>query len=544
MSAAPDKPSAFAPFRQRTFAILWTAALVANIGTWFRDVANGWTMTEMAPDPSMVALVQAATTLPVFLFSLPAGALADLVDRRRLLLGIQVCLGATSVCLALAATFGLMTPWLLLGLVFAGGLATAFMGPAWQSIVPEVVPREVLRPAVALNSLGVNIARAIGPALGGLIVATSGAALAYWLDAGSYLLIFAALLWWKRPLGVPGLPPEKFGPAMATGLRYASASPDVRRTLFRACMYFVFASAYWALLPLIARQTLNGGAGLYGLLLTSIGGGAVVGALALPRLSGAISGGQIVFAGTLATAGAMLVLATIRDPLAASGALFVAGAAWISVLTSVNVAAQTVLPNWVRARGLAIYIMVFFGSMTFGSLLWGWVAAETTIGQALIIAAGGGLVAGLLALRVKLPKGDGKLMPSMHWPEPALAAGVDHDRGPVMIEIIYRVKAENRAAFLVALKAFSSERRRDGGYRWQVFEDAEDPERVVETFLVPSWLDHLRQHQRVTGEDADLQAKVRAYHEGPELPRVCHLLAVTGLADGVDALKRGAKPTE
>lgn len=271
MTAAPDKPSAFAPFRQRTFAILWTAALVANIGTWFRDVANGWTMTELAPDPAMVALVQAATTLPVFLFSLPAGALADLVDRRRLLLGIQVFLGVTSVCLALAATFGLMTPWLLLGLVFAGGLATAFMGPAWQSIVPEVVPREDLRPAVALNSLGVNIARAIGPALGGLIVATSGAALAYWLDAGSYLLIFAALLWWKRPLGAPGLPPEKFGPAMATGLRYVSASPDVLRTLFRACMFFVFASAYWALLPLIARQTLGGDAGLYGILLTSIG---------------------------------------------------------------------------------------------------------------------------------------------------------------------------------------------------------------------------------------------------------------------------------
>ncbi len=541
MSAASDKPSAFAPFRQRTFAILWTAALVANIGTWFRDVANGWTMTELAPDPAMVALVQAATTLPVFLFSLPAGALADLVDRRRLLLGIQVFLAATSVSLALAATLGLMTPWLLLGLVFAGGLATAFMGPAWQSIVPEIVPREVLRPAIALNSLGVNIARAIGPALGGLIVATSGAALAYWIDAGSYLLILAALIWWKRPNATTGLPPEKLGPAMATGLRYVSASPDMRRTLFRAGMFFVFASAYWALLPLIARQTLNGGAGLYGILLTSIGAGAVLGALVLPRLSGAVSSGQIVFAGTLATAGAMLVLAAIRDPLAASAALFVAGAAWISVLTSVNVAAQTVLPNWVRARGLAIYIMVFFGSMTLGSLLWGQVAAEFGIPAALMVASSAGALAGLAALRVKLPTGDAKLMPSMHWPEPALAGEPDGDRGPVMIEITYRVKAENRAAFLVALKAFSRERRRDGGYRWQVFEDAEDPERVVETFLVPSWLDHLRQHQRVTQEDADLQAKVRSYHEGPELPRVRHLLAVTGLPDGVDALKLGGK---
>lgn len=526
MTETAKKPSAFAPLRERTFAILWTAALIANIGTWFRDVANGWTMTEMAPDPAMVALVQAATTLPVFLFSLPAGALADLVDRRKLLIGIQVFLGATSVCLAIAATLGLMTPWLLLGLVFAGGLATAFMGPAWQSIVPEIVPRDLLRPAVALNSLGVNIARAIGPALGGLIVATSGAALAYWLDAGSYLLILAALLTWKRPAPPSGLPPEKFGPAMATGLRYVSASPDVRRTLFRAGAFFVFASAYWALLPLIARETLEGGAGLYGLLLTSIGAGAVFGAVMLPRISGAVSGCLIVFLGTLATAAAMLTLATIRDGAAASAALFVAGAAWISVLTSVNVAAQTVLPNWVRARGLAIYIMVFFGSMTLGSLVWGGVAGEVGIPTTLMIAAGGAALVGLVALRVNLPKGDGKLMPSMHWPEPALAGDVAQDRGPVMIEITYRVKAENREAFLEALKAFSAERRRDGGYRWQVFEDAEDPELYVEVFLVPSWLDHLRQHQRVTEEDADLQAKVAAFHEGPDPPRVRHLLAV------------------
>lgn len=526
MTEPDSKASAFAPFRQRTFAILWTAALIANIGTWFRDVANGWTMTELAPDPAMVALVQAATTLPVFLFSLPAGALADLVDRRRLLIGIQVFLGATSVCLAVATTTGLMTPWLLLGLVFAGGLATAFMGPAWQSIVPEIVPREVLRPAIALNSLGINIARAIGPALGGLIVAVSGAALAYWLDAGSYLLILAALAWWKRPTAALTLPPEKFGSAMATGIRYVSASPDVRRTLFRAGMFFVFASAYWALLPLIARQTLDGDAGLYGILLTSIGAGAVVGALALPRLSGAVSGGQVVFLGTMATAGSMLVLATIPNSAAASAALFLAGAAWISVLTSVNVAAQTALPNWVRARGLAIYIMVFFGSMTVGALLWGRIAAETTIPSTLMIAAGGSVLAGLIALRVKLPKGDGNLMPSMHWPEPALAADVEHDRGPVMIEITYRVKAENRAAFLRVLKEFSRERRRDGGYRWQVFEDAGDPARIVETFLVPSWLDHLRQHQRVTQEDADLQARVTALHEGPEPPVVRHLLAI------------------
>jgi MFS family permease len=524
MTAEP-RPSAFAPFRHRAFAVLWTATLVANTGTWFRDVANGWLMTDLAPSPTMVALVQAATTLPVFLLSLPAGALADLLDRRWLLVGTQVFMGFVGITLALSVTFELITPWLLLVLVFAAGIGTALMGPAWQSIVPELVPRPVLRPAVALNSLGINIARAIGPAAGGLIVAGAGVALAYWLDAASYILITLALLLWKRPQPASTLPPERFAPAMATGVRYILANTGIQRTLLRAAAFFIFGSAYWALLPLIARQTLAGDASLYGALLTSIGAGAVTGAFVLPRLSRVFSANTLILAGTLLTATAMAAIPLVPDPLTAMAGLFVAGAAWITILTTLNVTAQTLLPDWVRARGLAIYITVFFGSMTFGSLLWGRMAEFTSISAAMLLAAAGSALTGLLAALVRLPDGEPDLTPSMHWPEPALQGEIAGERGPVAIEIRYRVRAHNRAAFLATLRELSAERRRDGGYGWQVYEDTENAEIFIELFFAPSWLDHLRQHSRVTNEDADVQARVRAFHEDTSPPRVRHWVA-------------------
>lgn len=520
-----SRPSAFAPFRHRAFLVLWTAALVANTGTWFRDVANGWLMTDLAPSPTMVALVQAATTLPVFLLSLPAGALADLLDRRWLLICIQIFIGCVGITLALSVTFGLITPGLLLALVFAAGIGTALVGPAWQSVVPELVPRPILRPAVALNSLGVNIARAIGPAIGGVIVAGAGAALAYWLDAASYILITLALLWWKRPKPGATLPPERFAPAMGTGVRYVLANPGIQKTLFRAATFFIFGSAYWALLPLIARQTLAGDATLYGALLTSIGAGAVTGAFLLPRLTRTFSPNTIILTGTLLTAAAMAAIPLVPYPVAAMTGLYIAGAAWIAVLTTLNVTAQTNLPDWVRARGLAIYITVFFGSMTFGSLLWGRTAEFTGIPMALLLAAGGSALTGLLAALVKLPESDPDLTPSMHWPEPATQGVVAGERGPVAIEIRYHVRAQNRAAFLTTLLELSAERRRDGGYGWQVYEDTEDAETFIELFFAPSWLDHLRHHQRVTKEDADVQARVLAFHEGPEPPQVRHWVA-------------------
>lgn len=524
LAAAPAKPGAWAPLKHRAFLVIWLAVLVSNTGTWVRDVASGWLMTELAPSPLLVSLVQAATTLPVFLLSLPAGALADIVDRRRLLLAVQVILLGVGLTLALTAQSGEMTPTLLLLLVLAGGIGAALSGPAFQAIVPELVERSELRPAVALNSLGINIARAIGPALGGLIVATAGVAAAYFVDAASYVLVIAAFLWWRRAARSSELPPEAFLPAMRTGVRYVAASPELRRVLLRAGAFFLFASAYWALLPLIARERLGGDASYYGILLASIGAGAVAGALLLPKLK--LLGGTLVLAGSLATAGVIAGLALSGDRILAPVLLFVAGFAWIAVLTSLNVAAQTVLPDWVRARGLAVYLTVFFGAMTAGSASWGTIAQTTSIEIALLVAAGGGVVIGFLAARlVPLPAGEDDLAPSMHWPEPARAGPIQGERGPVLITITYRIDPAERRSFLEALHGLRQARERDGGFGWRVMEDAEDLARFEEVFFTASWLEHLRQHQRVTVADAELQARVGAFHQGDRPPAVRHLLA-------------------
>lgn len=529
-AAGSAAPGAWAPLRNRVFLAIWLAALVSNTGTWVRDVASGWLMTDLSPSPLLVSLVQAATTLPVFLLSVPAGALADIVDRRRLLITVQSGLLVVGAALTLSAHLGLMSPGLLLVLILVAGAGAALSGPAFQAIVPEVVGRGELRSAVALNSLGLNISRAIGPALGGLIVATAGVAAAYLFDAISYLAVVGVFLLWRRPARTSDLPPESFLPAMRAGLRYAAGSRALGRVLLRAGGFFLFASAYWALLPLIARERLMVDAAGYGVLLAAIGAGAVAGAVALPKLK--LPGHVLVPGGTLVTALVTLVLALVQDRWAATGALAVAGAAWIAVLTTLNVAAQSTLPDWVRARGLAVYLMVFFGAMTAGSTVWGLVAQGAGIDLALVIAAIGGSLAGLaLARLVKLPSGTDDLTPSRHWPDPASAAPVPGDRGPVLVTITYRIDPADRHAFLEAIRDLARIRRRDGAFGWRVLEDAEDPTRFEEIFFAASWLEHLRHHRRVTRADADLQARVNRFHKGDTPPAVRHLVG----ADSRDA---------
>jgi MFS family permease len=527
-SAASMGPatSPWSPFRHATFTVLWTATVVANIGAWMYSAASGWLMTSLNPDPFIVSMVQVATTLPMFLFALPAGALADIVDRRKLLIAVEIAVTAVSAIFAAIVWLGLATPGNLLLFTFLIGVGGALAAPAWQSIVPQLVPKEDLHPAVAANSVGVNVSRAVGPALGGVIVAKLGIAAPFWFNAVSNLGIIAALLWWHPPQkGTRHLPVERFGSAIRAGFRHARNNPHLRATLIRGAAFFLFASAYWALLPLVARNQIAGGPDLYGFLLGAIGAGAVGGAFALPWLKAKLGPDRLVAAGSIGTAVAMGLFGLARDPATGISASVIAGVSWIAVLSSLNVSAQVALPEWVRGRGLAMFVTTFFGAISLGSAIWGQFAGMAGLPAAHFMAAAGALAAIPLTWRWKLQTGAGiDLTPSMHWPAPIVAHDVEQDRGPVLVTVEYRIAPQDREPFLAALEKLGHERRRDGAYAWGVFEDAAVEGRMLETFLVESWLEHLRQHERVTNADRVLQDAVHRFHTGGT-PKVTHLIA-------------------
>nr|WP_114943390.1 MFS transporter [Microvirga calopogonii] len=530
--AAP--PSTFAPLHHRLFAVIWAATVLGNIGTFMRDVSSSWLVTDLSASPAAVAMIQAAGTLPVFLFAIPAGVLSDILDRRRFLIMIQIGLGLVSSSLAFLAWTGNVTVEGLILLTFLGGTGAALATPAWQAITPELVPKADIKGAVALNSLGINIARSIGPALGGFILAGLGAAAVYGIDVLTYVIVSAALLWWKRDAGAEDGLREHFGGALRAGIRYARASRSLHRILWRTVLFFGSASAVWALLPLVARQEIGGGPGFYGLMLGSVGAGAICGALVMPRARVRLGQDGLVLAATLITAGATILLALTDFEAVGLIATFVLGIAWITMLTTLNGTMQAILPNWIRGRGLAIYLTVFNGAMAAGSLGWGFVAQEIGTDTTLLVAGAVLVLSGILAHRAPLPSGEGDLTPSLHWPEPAMAEPVAHDRGPVLIMITYRVRQDDRPAFLTALHRLSEERRRDGAYAWGISENAADPEHIVEWFFVESWAEHMRQHRRVSKSDADIQAEARRFHQGPDAPLVQHFLAVD---------RPGGKPT-
>ncbi|MDX6806176.1 MFS transporter [Terrihabitans rhizophilus] len=526
MSTSKPSGGSFAPLRQPVFAVLWAATVLGNTGSFMRDVASSWLMTDLSAAPAAVAMVQAAATLPVFLLAIPAGVLSDILDRRKFLIAIQLLLASVSIALMTLSHLGMLSVSALIGLTFVGGIGAALMGPTWQAIVPELVPREDVKSAVALNSLGINIARSIGPAAGGLLLAAFGAAVTYGADVASYVLVIAALIWWPRARDAGDALSEGFLGAFRAGLRYTRASRPLHVVLLRAAIFFAFASAVWALLPLVARQLLGGDASFYGILLGAVGAGAIIGALVMPRLRERLDADGLLLASAIVTAVVMAVLALAPPQWLAVIVLLFLGAAWITALTTLNGTAQAVLPNWVRGRGLAVYLTVFNGAMTAGSLGWGAVGQAAGVPGTLLISAGGLLVAGLLMHRVKLPSGEADLVPSNHWPEPLVAEPVPHDRGPVLILIEYRVEKAHRAAFLHALDELSFERRRDGAYGWGITEDSADPEKMVEWFMVESWAEHLRQHRRVSHADADLQERVLKFHSGTDRPVVRHFLTV------------------
>lgn len=519
--------SAFSPFKHRIFAVLWIATLVSNIGTWMFNVTSGWVMTELSPSPFMISMVQAATTLPVFLFALPAGALGDLFDRRKLLVWTQIFLAAVLLLFTALLWTGSVTAWTLLLFTFIIGAGSAFAMPAWQAIVPRLVPRDTLSSAIVLNGVSMNIARAIGPALGGFILAAAGAVATAFLDAISYLAVAAALLWWRASTAQDdALPRERLAGAMRAGIRFALHSKPLRYTLIHALAFFICASAYWALLPLIAKDTLQGGPSLYGILLTALGIGAVSGAFLLPVMKKHFSTNTIMIVATTVTALSSMLFANGGHAVTGIIAGLTGGVSWIMAVSLLNVSAQMALPDWVRARGLAIFQMVVFGAMAAGSLSWG--QATEMIGLSEALTASGFLALLLIPItaRFKLNLGEHyDYTASGHWSDPAPVIPVSHNHGPVLVTLEYRIDDADRAAFYLLMQELEITRRRDGAIQWGFFEDVEDHGRFIEMFTVESWVAHLRQHARVSVSDKLLQNKIFALHRGESSPRVTHAVA-------------------
>ncbi len=515
----------WSPLRVPAFRSLWLAILAGNIGTWIHDVAAAWVMAETTGSPLMVAAVQAATTLPVVVLAIVAGTLSDIVDRRRYLILAQLWMFLVAGTLALLAQMDAMGPWTLVAMTFALGTGAAMAMPAQQATTPELVPAPMLGPAVALGSLSMNIARAIGPALGGLIVAQAGVAWAFAINALSFLGVMVVLVRWRRQPSTSTLPAETFGVALRAGLRYARQATVLQAVLVKAASFFVFASALTALLPIVVKQELRASAGTYGLLLGCVGAGAIAGALLLPRLRRRIDPDRLVLAATLAYAGCIAALALVRDVRVLYVVSLINGLAWISVLSSLQIAAQTSVPAWVRARALSLYIVVFSAGLAAGSLGWGALAQGQGTTLALLVAAVGTVAAALLGLRFRL--GDAAhvdVMPSGHWPQPIVTDEVSPDRGPVLVTLEYRVRLDRRDGFLRLMRELGRGRRRNGAVTWGVAEDATQPGVYLEHFVDCSWLEHLRQHERVTHDEQRLQEAIRDCLQDSAAPVIRHFV--------------------
>ena len=516
----------WSPLGQPTFRALWLAILVGNIGTWVHDVAAAWIMAETTNSPLMVAAVQSATTLPVVVLAIVAGTLADIVDRRRYLILAQLWMLLVASTLAVLAHLGQLGPWTLVALTFALGIGAAMAMPAQQATTPELVPKPMLGLAVALGSLSMNIARAIGPALGGLIVAQAGIAWAFAVNAVTFLGVAIVLWRWRRAPTASVLPPETFGIALRAGLRYASRDSVLKAVLVKAGWFFTFASALTALLPIVVKQDLHASAGTYGLLLGCIGAGAIGGAMLLPGLRTRMDPDRMVLYATLTYAACILAIALLRwVPLLYAIALL-AGFAWIAVLSSLQIAAQTAVPAWVRARALSLYIVVFSGGMAAGSLGWGWLAQTFGTPRALLAAALGTAVAALVGVRFRLGEAAHvNATPSGHWPQPVVSPDLHDDRGPVLVTIEYRVDPARRHDFLQRLQPLGHARRRNGALQWGVAEDSTQAGVYLEYFVDASWREHLRQHERVTEDERVLQdALLETLVDPSQRPQVRHFI--------------------
>jgi predicted MFS family arabinose efflux permease len=511
-------------FAHPAFAIVWTASTCALIGIAMYDTSSGWLMTTLDVNPLDVALVHAATTLPMFLFTLPAGAIADIVDPRRMIIAVSYAIAALMAVFAAVVSLDFASPLVLLITTFVLSAAWSLNTPAWLSILPLLVPKPDIPGAIAAHGVGYNISRTIGPALGGLLIVKFGLVAPFWIFVAANLAVIAALTWWRAPARQSAsLPAERLSSALRTGLRHAANNRLLWATLARTMAVYPFTAAYWGLLPLIARRT-GEGAEHYGLLLSAVSIGAIVGSLKHGKLSERLGPDRLVALATILTASALTMFAFAHDLSVALTAAVLAGVAWVTNLTCLYTSAQNVLPGWVRGRGLAIFLTVIFGTMTLSSAAWGDIAAKTGLPTALLLAAAGAIVAIPLTWRWKLKQSAAlDLSPSQHWGMPQTHEDIDNDRGPVLVKIEYRIDPKDRAAFLRALDELGFERRRDGAFAWGIFEDAGEFGRYEETYLIETWLELMHLRERVTNADRVLEDEIRDMLVAP--PRIEFLIA-------------------
>lgn len=519
-------PGAFDPLRHPLFRAFWLANLASMVGTWVQQVGSAWLMASIATSPLQVALVQAAASLPMFLLALPAGALADVLDRRRLLVAAQAWMMACATALGLLTLSGAITPGLLLLLTALLGTGMAIHSPTWQAAIPALVPRRDLPAAVALGSVGFNLARSVGPALGGLLVARAGPGAAFLLNAASFLGVLAVATRWRSEPRAGTLPAERMLEAIRGGLRYVRHEPGLQAVIVRGAVFVVCGVGLWALLPVVVKSVLGLSATHYGLLLGCLGLGAVLGALALARLRSRIPLEALVVGSTLVLAAVVAGVARVRRFELLALILLPGGAAWLGLLSSLNTAVQMAVPSWVRGRAISVYLVAFFGGHAGGSALWGGVAAREGCAAALDGVSLGLLLGLLVAPFFRLPRAQPlDLSPSQHWPALRPAPDLGPDDGPILVVIEYRAAPDRPEELLQALGPLRRIRLRNGASAWSAWHDADDPARVVEQFLVDSWLAHQRHGERFTVADRDVLDRVQALHVGQEPPVVRHLTA-------------------
>jgi MFS family permease len=520
-----DAP-ALAPLKQATFRMLWLAWLAANLTMWMNDVAAAWLMTTLTTSPVMVALVQTASTLPVFLLGLPSGALADILDRRRYFAATQLWVSINALVLAALSLADALTANLLLGLTFVNGVGLAMRWPVFAAIVPEIVPRAQLSPAIALNGIAMNLSRVIGPVLAGSLLAAASSAAVFVLNAVLAGVAFVLILRWKRQPTVNALPGERFVGAMRVGLNFARQSPRLRMILLRVFLFFLQSTALLALLPLVAKGLHGGGPATFTVMLACLGAGAIFAALRFPHWRARYTRDQFIRAGTLAQAALSVLIVYVPELWVALPAMVLVGMAWISVANSLTISAQTVLPDWVRARGMSIYQMALMGGSASGSLLWGQVASWTDVATSVAAAAVTGVVLLLTLQRQPIEREtevDYSPAPLSGGIEPAL--GVDADDGPVMVTVEYLIDPARAAEFAKVMQRTRQARLRQGALSWGMFRDVAHPERVLEYFVDENWLEHQRRLARFSSFDAGLREQRLAFHTGSEAPRVKRYVA-------------------